>query len=384
MPCESLGNDEHFSENQTITMNIRIKTIVLTLSILIITLLLNSILSLASFEKIYVKSLISIYEMAGKNLKKKIESSLRFGKPLDRFQGMDSLLEELLKKEPEISRVDIVTATGKILYHAAGDKYMNREIQYDISTFDKTKGGRASTRLMNGMYWICLPLYDGSNRIAALLRLSFSREVVYVKLKGMAIESLNVLWIIMLLTSMGLIFLLGILIIRPIKREIKVISDMLEWPENPGETNYQKMTGPGIKGRSFPQLSTAAAIGGTNFSFSREDNFKHYSDIKKINNEIDRLGWYVHTFVRNSTGTLQMIDASIPKQREIFELCENPKEFETLVRRILEKENFQFKGCEREILDRVIHKNRRLFERLLVLTDHLEIRKNMQSTHAAP
>ncbi len=45
-------------------MRFQYKIIFVTLAILVATLLLNSVLSLASFEKIYVASLISMYEVA--------------------------------------------------------------------------------------------------------------------------------------------------------------------------------------------------------------------------------------------------------------------------------------------------------------------------------
>ncbi len=364
-------------------MNIRIKTIVLTLTILIVTLLLNSVLSLASFEKIYVKTLISIYEMAGKNLKKKIERSLRFGKPLDRFQGMDILLKELIKKEPEIARADIVSAAGKIMYHTIGNQNIDKVIPFDISAFDKNKEKPASTQLIDGMYWISLPLYDGSDTLVALLRLSFSREIVYAELKNMALESLDALWVIMLVTSMSLVFFLWLFIIRPIKQAIKAVSDMLEWPGNPGESDYKKIDGAESDSLNYPYLSIAEIPPGTDFTFSNQGNFKYFADIKKIKNEIHRLGWYVHGFVLNSTVILHIIDELILKQREMFKLSENPDEFEILIRQIVEKENLQLNNYEKELLERIIRENRHIVEKLCIFNDFLEIQKNVRSNLVA-
>jgi len=62
-------------------MRFQLRIIAVTLAILITTLVLNSVLSLASFEKLYLTSLVSTLELAGKNLKRKIEQALRFGKP---------------------------------------------------------------------------------------------------------------------------------------------------------------------------------------------------------------------------------------------------------------------------------------------------------------
>ena len=98
-------------------MRFQYKIIFVTLAILVATLLLNSVLSLASFEKIYVASLVSMYEVAGRNLKRKIEQSLRFGKPLDKFRGMEQLLEDVREKNPGITLVGVGAPDGKILYH---------------------------------------------------------------------------------------------------------------------------------------------------------------------------------------------------------------------------------------------------------------------------
>jgi hypothetical protein len=321
--------------------------------------------------------------MAGKNLKKKIERSLRFGKPLDRFQGMDTLLQELIKKEPEIARADVVSTSGKIMYHVTGNKNMDTAIPFDISVFDKKKDEPTLTKLINGMYWISLPLYDGSDKIVALLRLSFSREVVYAKLKDMALESLDTLWMIMLLTSMALVFFLGILIIRPIKREIKVISGMLEWPGNPGQSDYKKIDGGESDNLNYPYFAITEIPQGTDFTFSNQGNFKYYTDIKKIKNEIHRLGWYVHGFALNSTVILHIIDELILKQRDMFEICENPNEFEIIVRQIVEKENLQFRDYEKELLERIIRENRHIVEKLRIFMDFLEIQKNVRSNLVA-
>ena len=98
-------------------MKFQFKIILTTLAILIVALVLNSVLSLASFEKLYVASLVSTYEIAGKNLKRKIEKSLRFGKPLTKFTGMERLFAEILDTNPNISAVSITTPDRQVRYH---------------------------------------------------------------------------------------------------------------------------------------------------------------------------------------------------------------------------------------------------------------------------
>ncbi len=169
-------------------MKFQLKITVITLFVLIMAMTLSSALSLVSFEKIYTSSLISVYEAAGKNLKRKIEQSLRFGKPLDKFQGMEALLAELIQKKREISYAAVGTPKGDILYHTIPDQ-IGKEFPFPVPEF--ARGQTAITKLDRGMYLTFLPLLNRSDEPAGIVLMSFSREVIYKRLSRMAVENVK-------------------------------------------------------------------------------------------------------------------------------------------------------------------------------------------------
>jgi len=179
---------------------------------------LSSVLSLASFEKIYTSSLISVYETAGKNLKRKTEQSLRFGKPLDKFQGMDALLAEVRKKNPEISYSAVGTPQGNILYHTDSDQ-LGKQIPYPIPKFAPDQ--IAITKLDKGIYLTFLPLYNRSDELTGIILMSFSREVIYKRLSDMAYQNLKALASVTLGTSLPLIGLLAFFIRGNMEKHIR-------------------------------------------------------------------------------------------------------------------------------------------------------------------
>ena len=207
-------------------MNFNLKIIFVTLAILISSLLLNSFLSLASFEKIYVDSLISTTEIAGASLKVKIEQALKYGKPLERFQNMDNLLEKLIEDDSELLSVGIILPGGEILYHT--DRQMIGKAQ-PIPEMDLKTSTDVATRLIKGNYNTFVPLYDRTKSLKGYVNLIFPRKIVTSKLKTMAFATLNTLWLFIPLTFIGLFVLVSLFIALPIKKDLIKISRLLKW-----------------------------------------------------------------------------------------------------------------------------------------------------------
>ena len=78
----------------TYNSNIKFKLIISSLVLLLLALGFNTFLSLSSLEDIYVGSTFSKYSAIGSDLKRNIEKSLKFGKKLDKFVGLNVLLEK--------------------------------------------------------------------------------------------------------------------------------------------------------------------------------------------------------------------------------------------------------------------------------------------------
>lgn len=79
-------------------------------------LFLNTALSILTLNKIYSKSLLSTYTVIGDYYVEKIQRSLKFGKSLDNFVGMDKLLTAMKEENPDIDQIFIYSSEKKYLF----------------------------------------------------------------------------------------------------------------------------------------------------------------------------------------------------------------------------------------------------------------------------
>jgi hypothetical protein len=203
-------------------MRFQEKLMLVGLALLVFTLVLSSLLSLASFEKIYSRALIKTYEVSGKNLQRNIEASLRFGKPLSGFVAMDSLLAKVREADPVIMRIDVV-GSDKTLLYSTGDLERGRSSPY-AELYPEFQGPDAPpvhTLQIEKRYVTFLPLRNKRNEIQGYLNLEFGRDQVNSQLQTMALGNLRVLGIIIAASVLVLILLLSLGIVRPIERRLR-------------------------------------------------------------------------------------------------------------------------------------------------------------------
>ncbi len=339
-------------------MRFQAKITLITLGILVATLLLNSVLSLASFEKIYVDSLVSTYEIAGRNLKRKIEQSLRFGKPLDKFRGMDLLLQEVTRKNPAISYLAVATPDGNILYHTDEER-VGDQIGYGIPPFDENE--QVYSRLLYGSYVTFLPLFNRENQLVGVINFSFPRELIYSRLRRMAANNIKVLWILMLFTSVGLIIFLALLVVRPIKKEVLDISDMLVWPGDIRDTENRYT---GSSGKTGSASVPDALFLDHNGSPRLRSKIK-YIDIQKIRSELDRLGYYVYHFVSHSLDVIREIVTLEASQADFFQARQELEALSGEIQQALEGPDVSKQ--ERETLQYLSLEVRNLSEKIFLI-----------------
>lgn len=86
--------------------------------ILLISLSFTTALILLTLEKRYTESLLGRYAVQAGELERRIEQSLRFGKSLSSFYGMEDLLAEAMQGMPEggKNRMDILLTQGAVRY----------------------------------------------------------------------------------------------------------------------------------------------------------------------------------------------------------------------------------------------------------------------------
>lgn len=206
-------------------MKFHAQTTLVALAILLATLLLSSFLSIAAFERIYASALISTYEIAGKNLRQKIETSLKFSKPLDKFTGMDRLLVEVLAMSPQITSAGVADRGGRILYHTDPARVGER---LRLSALAALPCDGGATRERDGVYATLMPLCRQGGAPAGLLQITFSRGPIYERLKTMAVQTLADFIPLLAAAALFLVVVLFFCLTLPLKRRLTRLSGWLE------------------------------------------------------------------------------------------------------------------------------------------------------------
>lgn len=141
---------------KTFTYNngIKIKLIVSSIFLLVLALGFNILLSLNSLEDIYVGSTFSKYSAIGNDLKRNIEKSLKFGKKLDKFVGLNTLLLEtrthLTKKNQSnfFKKIELIKANSGLsvslalpdnrIYYSTESALIHQQLPLEVSGYFST------------------------------------------------------------------------------------------------------------------------------------------------------------------------------------------------------------------------------------------------------
>lgn len=268
-------------------MHFRVKTFIAAVGILLGALILNSVLSISFFENIYSRSLTSILESAGKNLQQKIERGIRLGKPLESYEGMSEALEVFLKDNPGTASVAVSNSQGDVLYLADAEA-SNRDLLYFHArkNIDRTE---VVTGLLGNNYLIYVPLaHRDTNPVGAVL-IVVSRQEVLDKISEMTIGTLIRLGWTLAPTVLVLVLILGIFVVRPIKKDLERIRRGLA-PYMGHQRDALEPIG-GEPGEKVP-----GAAGGLSVEIQTPGH-QHIYDFRQVRNEIRQLGVFLQAIV---------------------------------------------------------------------------------------
>ncbi|PTN39056.1 hypothetical protein [Desulfonatronum sp. SC1] len=262
------------------------KIFVVTIAILLCTLVLNSILSISSFERTYTTSLVATMENAGANLVQRIERGIRLGKPLGAFEGMNDLLADFLASKPALSGVAVADDRGEVLYFTSGDPAF-REL-FVLHGRDHPPKAGTFTVLHHPDYVSAVPVIHGE-RIAGAVLISFSRQNVHDRVRDMAVGALVRLGWALLGTSVVLVVLLALFVIRPIQKDLERISASLGPFLAPGATSLESggRLGSAMSGDSRTTVGVGDRYGPNLLPGGQ------LPDFRKIRNDIVRIGAYL-------------------------------------------------------------------------------------------
>lgn len=226
-----------------IKRSVKLQATISAVVLLILALGFNALLSLNSLEKLYVESIASQYSAIGKDLQRNLEQSLRFGKSLKKFIGIDKMLEEtknnLIREYFEdstaaiamkpISAVDIsvsvVLPDGAILYSTDEklvDTTLPKHVRIDYETPEDEGHPSHDFSYVKyaNMYYTSLPVHDMKKQWVATAIIAFDEKQVRELLDTVRNTSIKMSLIILVGSIILLILLLNLVTLgetRPYK-----------------------------------------------------------------------------------------------------------------------------------------------------------------------
>ncbi|MGK0289136.1 MAG: putative MFS family arabinose efflux permease [bacterium] len=168
---------------------------------------LNAVLSISSFEKVYLKTLISSYEAVGKDFQRKVDKALRFGKDLQKFLGIKALLKDVKKNNPALDNVSITLPDGTII-HSLDESLTGSQVSTDIrKNFSKNQKPQLENYILtDGKYYVLLPIQNWRKKWAGTINISFKQELIKKKTKEVIFQNLKILGLTVMIASI-LLFL---------------------------------------------------------------------------------------------------------------------------------------------------------------------------------
>lgn len=191
-------------EATTLTPAFKRKLILATTLMILAALAFNAFLTSATLEKLYIKSLASTYGIIGRDLQISLEKSVRYGKKIDKFVGMERLLQNThhqMTKEKDARafakiHVSIALANGIVRYSTSPDLVAGSTILTppDNKSFPVHGKEELFVRKQGKTHLIFLPIQERSRQTAGFVVIGFDQEEVdglmesvhreYVKIGG--------------------------------------------------------------------------------------------------------------------------------------------------------------------------------------------------------
>jgi len=206
--------------------------IICSVALFVITVGFSALFNLNSFDKLYIESNVSKYRIIGKDLQRKLERGLLYGKNLQHFIGIDNLLsttknivvgrvvavnQELNSPntmlKPEDITISVANRDGTILY---SDNRMLVNTTMPKKTIpnlgmqksEKKESSKADYVKYENTYITTLPIADGKNRTVGFVVISFEEKQIKAFLEQMYQKSIKP---ILIISVSGLILLIGLL-----------------------------------------------------------------------------------------------------------------------------------------------------------------------------
>lgn len=140
----------------------------------------GAILSTGSFKKSLTESYVSSFALNGGESVRKIEYALKYGKQLDNFFGIQTILQEVKANNAAVNDVKVVLKDGRIAYSLAGEKTpaFAGDLLANLKQMMRPGANRTSWQVLDQQYHTLIAIRDPSGETIGAMDIVFGEEVI--------------------------------------------------------------------------------------------------------------------------------------------------------------------------------------------------------------
>lgn len=160
----------------------RIRSLFIGSALLILALALGfgAILSTGSFKKSLTESYVSSFVLNGGESVRKVEYALKYGKQLDNFFGIQTILQEVKGNNSDVKDVKVILEDGRVAYSLTGDKgdAFSSDLQANLQQMMRPGANKTSWQVFDKQYHALIAIHDTSGDPIGAMDIVFSEEVI--------------------------------------------------------------------------------------------------------------------------------------------------------------------------------------------------------------
>lgn len=171
-------------------MNLRNKSIVVMVLILLVVLGSNTVVLIKGVTDRYRSALIVKTTILGKEIKTELSKAVDLGIPLETLIGVNERLKGLVDENKDIGYSMVVDGKGKILFH--NDKTMIGKTLTETTEVKDIKNEEIITKPVGDFYETTLPLFDPEHKLVGLIKVALRQKEVSVHVSSMVLGAVIV------------------------------------------------------------------------------------------------------------------------------------------------------------------------------------------------
>ncbi len=210
--------------------------------LLMLSQVLGTLITVLAFEEVLLDTYITKYEILGQDLQRQIEQSLRFGKRLNGFVGMNALLRSLFARSPDITSVIISAPDGTILYSLTKGKQQGQHADItDLQPLPTKRLPFSPENLLHApqdrtpltrhekQYYIFFPIKAAFGQEGGVLSILFEQSVLDQKKLALVRNAWSKLCASLAITAVIIAMGIYLFFILPLRRRSKIFSDQFQY-----------------------------------------------------------------------------------------------------------------------------------------------------------